>query len=145
MIKQHIKVGTDIAIFVHNHGVLNVLLIQRKNEPYQGSWCLPGGFLEDDEDIEAGARRELKEETGLSVEVLHQLRAFGAPDRDPRQRTITIAHYAVLVGDPPAVEGGDDAADARWYEVTNLPQLGFDHPQIIAAAIERVLAELHSV
>jgi 8-oxo-dGTP diphosphatase len=142
MIKQHIQVATDTAVFTHNRGELKVLLIQRKGGPYEGSWCLPGGFLEDGEDLEAGARRELLEETGLAVEVLHQLHAFGAPNRDPRGRTVTIVHYALLAGEPPAVKGGDDAADARWYDVKELPQLGFDHPQIIATAVEKVLADL---
>ncbi len=138
MIKQHIQVATDIAVFTNNRGALHLLLVQRKNDPYKGSWTLPGGFLNDEEDLEAGARRELKEETGLSVEVLHQLRAFGAPGRDPRGHTITIVHYAILAGDPPAIKGSDDAADARWFPVDELPQLGFDHPQIVAAAIAKV-------
>lgn len=141
MIKQHILVATDIAVFVRNRDELKLLLIQRKNEPYKGTWCLPGGFLEDNEDLETGARRELKEETGLNIESLHQLRAFSAPDRDPRARTITVVHYTVLVGETPNIKAGDDAGDARWYDVEDLPQLGFDHPQIVAAAIERVQGE----
>lgn len=141
MIKQNIKVATDIAVFTHNRGALHLLLVQRKNDPYKGSWTLPGGFLKDEEDLEAGARRELEEETGLKVEVLHQLRAFGAPGRDPRGRNITIVHYTVLAGEPPAIKGSDDAADARWYPVDDLPQLGFDHPQIVAAALDRVRTE----
>ena len=138
MIRQNIKVTADIAVFCVNHGELQLLLIQRRNDPYKSMWCLPGGFIEDEEDLEAGARRELHEETGLSIEVLHQLHTFGAPGRDPRHRTITIVHYAILVGEPPIVAGGDDAGDARWYDTNALPQLGFDHSQIIQYAIERI-------
>jgi 8-oxo-dGTP diphosphatase len=138
MIEQDIKVGVDAVVFRYDRGELMVLLIQRKGEPFKGQWCFPGGFVEDGEDLEPAARRELKEETGLEVASLEQLRAFGDPSRDPRSRTITIAHFSVLEGEIPAVKGGDDAADARWYHVKELPQLGFDHAEIMEYALRRV-------
>jgi len=137
-IDQNILVTVDAVIFCDYKTNLSVLLIQRKNPPFKDGWALPGGFVEDDEDLVKSCARELKEETGLIVNdnKLQQIAAFGAPDRDPRGRTVTIAFTSKLKGDPPpAIKGADDAALAQCWPVKELPELAFDHQQIIKEAI----------
>ena len=112
-----------------------VLLIQRKADPYQGCWAFPGGFMEMDETTEQCAIRELQEETGLVVEEVHQIGTYSEVDRDPRGRTITVA-YLILVDEPLNVKGQDDAADARWFSLSELPTLAFDHDDIMKDAIK---------
>ena len=111
-----------------------VLLIQRGDEPYKGCWAFPGGFMNMDETTEQCAIRELEEETGLKVNVIHQIGAFSKVDRDPRGRTITVA-YLVIIDKPIPVVGQDDAAVAEWWPLSALPQLAFDHDEIMAEAI----------
>lgn len=138
MPKQNIAVTTDCVVFCETPNGKKILLVQRKNDPFQGKWALPGGFLENDEPLERGAKRELMEETGLKIESLHQLRTFGAPGRDPRGRTISITYWGEI---PVEVEvrGNDDAADAKWFGIEQLPALAFDHDQVVKVAIERYL------
>jgi len=138
MINQNIKIGADSVVFTHRDGRLMLLLVKRKNEPYQGSWCLPGGFVEDDETLSEAAHRELQEETGLKLApgTLKQFHTFDGIDRDPRFRSLTAAHTALLPEGGYLVNGSDDAAEARWFFVDELPQLGFDHPLIVASAME---------
>lgn len=107
-----------------------VLLIQRADEPYKGCWAFPGGFLNMDETIEQCAIRELEEETGLKVYDVHQIGAYSKVDRDPRGRTITVA-YLAIIDSPISVLGQDDAAKAEWWPLSALPQLAFDHNDII--------------
>ena len=113
-----------------------VLLVRRGNEPYKGCWALPGGFMEMDESIERCAVRELMEETGLAVDEkrLRLIGVYSAPGRDPRGRTVTAA-YRIDVEDDPQATAGDDAAEVRWWPVSALPPLAFDHAEIIAAAL----------
>ena len=113
-----------------------VLLVRRGNEPYKGCWALPGGFMEMDESIERCAVRELMEETGLAVDEkrLRLIGVYSAPGRDPRGRTVTAA-YSIDVEDDPQATAGDDAAEVRWWPVSALPPLAFDHAEIIAAAL----------
>ena len=111
-----------------------VLLIERGNEPYKGHWAIPGGFLNMDETTEQCAIRELEEETGLKVSELQQIGAYSKVDRDPRGRTVTIA-YLVRVDKPVAVIGQDDAAQAEWWPLSALPQLAFDHEDIMRDAL----------
>ena len=113
-----------------------VLLIRRGNDPFKGCWALPGGFMEMDETIERCAVRELMEETGLEADEasLRLVGVYSAPGRDPRGRTVTAA-YAVRVSDGTQAAAGDDAAELRWWPLTALPPLAFDHAQIIADAI----------
>ncbi|MBK8978597.1 MAG: NUDIX hydrolase [Planctomycetes bacterium] len=113
-----------------------VLLIQRAAEPFAGAFALPGGFLDPDEDLEAAARRELAEETGLGVGRLLQVGAFGAVDRDPRGRTVTVAFAAVHVGELPAPRAGDDARTARWCPLRRPPRLAFDHALVLRTALD---------
>ena len=111
-----------------------VLLIQRGNEPDKGTWAFPGGFMNMDETTEQCAIRELEEETGLKVKDVHQIGAYSKVDRDPRGRTITVA-YLAIIDKPISVVGQDDAAKAEWWPITALPQLAFDHDEIMADEI----------
>ncbi len=113
-----------------------VLLIQRKNDPYAGHWALPGGFLDMDETVEQGACRELKEETGLDVVSLEQLQVFSTVDRDPRERVVSVAFLATIPADQ-MPQAADDAKDARWFPIIELPELAFDHAEIIKVALTR--------
>ena len=107
-----------------------VLLIERGREPYQGRWALPGGFINMDEDLETACQRELEEETGIRVERLQQFKAFGDVNRDPRHRTISVLFYAFTEAEIQAT-AGDDAAKAQWFPIGQLPELAFDHRQIL--------------
>lgn len=137
----HPSVTTDCVIFGFDGIKLKVLLIERGLEPYKGKWALPGGFLRMDEDAEQGALRELKEETGLEAAYIKQFHTFTAPNRDPRERVITIAHYALVRSQD--VAGGDDAARAEWFALDNVPALAFDHDQILRIAISELRRQIH--
>jgi 8-oxo-dGTP diphosphatase len=112
-----------------------VLLIQRGIDPYKGCWAFPGGFMNMDETTEECAIRELEEETGLRVPDVHQIGAYSKVDRDPRGRTITVA-YLAIIDEPVAVRGQDDAAKAEWFPLSALPELAFDHAEIMRDAIK---------
>ena len=113
-----------------------VLLIQRGGEPFKGRWAIPGGFVDMEEDLEPAAHRELEEETGLTGVKLAQFRTYGTPKRDPRGRTVSVVFVGEVDGRP-KVKGQDDAKDARWFEVTSLPEpLAFDHDRVVAEALE---------
>lgn len=111
-----------------------ILLIQRKNNPYKNKWALPGGFVDMDEDLETAAKRELLEETGVEIIHLQQFKTYGTPERDPRGRTISIVFIA-HVDHPIPAKGMDDALFAHWFDVQNLPELAFDHLRIIEDAL----------
>ena len=134
-------VTTDCVIFVYDGKELKVLLIERGIEPFKGCWAFPGGFLNMDEDALAGARRELKEETGLEDAFIEQFHTFSEPGRDPRGRVITVAHYALVKIQE--VEGGDDAAQARWFPLGEVPPLAFDHDRILRMAMSRLKEKIH--
>lgn len=140
MPKQNISVTTDCVIFFSEEGNTKVLLIKRKKDPFKGKWALPGGFLEDEEPLEEGAKRELQEETGLKISHLKQLQAFGTPGRDPRGRTISIVFYGHTTSQG-TVQGNDDAEDAQWFPVNKLPELAFDHSEIMEAATNAYFAD----
>lgn len=132
----HPAVATDIAVFTLRRGVLNVLLIERGAEPHLGAWALPGGFLQPDEELDECARRELLEETGVAADLLLQFGTFSAPDRDPRERVISVAYLALLASDDLHLEASTDAVQARWFPVGDLPRLAFDHDAILRRALE---------
>lgn len=123
------SVTTDCVVLTRE-AQPKVLLIQRRWEPFEGCWAIPGGFLDMDETTEQCARRELREETGLLIEDLRQVGAYSRVDRDPRGRTISVA-YLAIVDSPLPVEGLDDAARAEWFPVDQLPPLAFDHEEIM--------------
>lgn len=126
-------VTTDCVVFTKEEEP-KVLLIQRGNEPYKGCWAFPGGFMNMEETAEECAVRELKEETGLTVNRIRQTGAYSKVDRDPRGRTVSIA-YLAIVDAPTAVSGMDDAAKAAWFPLSSLPDLAFDHQDIMTDAI----------
>jgi len=131
----------DAVVLSFNGRTLEILLIQRGIEPFKGSWALPGGFMKMDETIEECTARELEEETSLKGIYLQQFGCFSTVNRDPRGRVVTVASYALVRKSE--VRGGDDAADARWFETEFLPELAFDHHIIIEKAMERLREDIH--
>ena len=133
----------DIVIFTLRENRLQVLLIRRLNEPYAGSWALPGGFVQMNESLEDAASRELNEETGITEAYLEQLYTFGDPLRDPRGRVVSVAYFALIRTDAAVrTEGGSDASQARWFRADELPALSFDHDEIVAYALRRLRYKL---
>ncbi|MGB3292787.1 MAG: NUDIX domain-containing protein [Phormidesmis sp.] len=133
----------DCVVFgFETEATLQVLLIQRKLPPYKGSWALPGGFVQIDESVDAAATRELQEETGVLEVFLEQLYTFGAVRRDPRDRIVSVAYYALISLQAHPVQAATDASDAKWFELSALPALGFDHQEILDRAIARLRAKI---
>lgn len=124
-------VTVDAVVFAMRDGALEVLLIERKNPPFQGTWALPGGFVEMDETLEEAVARELEEETGVRGVHLEQFHTFGDPGRDPRGRSISTAYWALVDSAACEVRADDDAADVRWFPAAALPELAFDHRVIV--------------
>lgn len=121
---------------------LRVLLIQRELEPFRGAWALPGGFVRVEESLEAAARRELKEETGLDRVFLEQLYTFGEPGRDPRERVVSVAYYALVNLNEQKLEAATDARSAAWFSMADLPKLAFDHDRILQTGLARLKGKL---
>ena len=125
----------DTAVILPHGSGFRVLLVRRRNPPFQGLWALPGGFVEPHEPLEAAARRELREETGAEPERLEQIHTFGDPGRDPRGWTVTVAFLTVVSDDQVRtwrVEAGDDAQEVNWFDLEAPPALAFDHAEILA-------------
>lgn len=139
----HPSVTTDCVIFGFDGTKLKVLLIERGNEPFKGCWAFPGGFLEMDESAETGALRELQEETGLEGAYIKQFHTFSDPHRDPRERVLTIAYYALVK--MKEVQGGDDAAKAEWFALDEVPPLAFDHDLMLQMALKELRKQMHFV
>lgn len=132
-----IFVTVDIIVIksvLSNH---QILLIKRKNEPFQNCWALPGGFVDENEDLEDAARRELLEETGIHAAHIAQLRTYGTPRRDPRGHMVSVA-YLCMGNENMLIAAGDDASDAKWFSANNLPDLAFDHDEIISFALTKL-------
>jgi 8-oxo-dGTP diphosphatase len=138
----------DVVALTARDDRLHVLLVRRGVWPFAGCWALPGGFVKMDEDLDTAARRELCEETGIAgASYLEQLYTFGAPDRDPRTRVVSVAYYALLPGPESRLacaepRPGTDAAEARWWPADTLPPLAFDHDEIVTTALSRLRAKL---
>src|SRR5215510_10489762 len=128
----------DCVVFGVDADDLRVLLIQRGLPPFEGKWSLPGGFVRIDEPLEDAARRELEEETGISQVFLEQLYTFGAVDRDPRERVVTVAYYALVKLSDHRVKAATDARDAAWFAMSEATGLAFDHDRIVATALQRL-------
>jgi 8-oxo-dGTP diphosphatase len=133
-------VTVDCVVFALDEEDLKVLLIQRDVPPFRGQWALPGGFVRMDEDLEQAARRELREETGVSLPDLYleQLYTFGAVERDPRFRVVSVAYYALVNLADHRVQAGTDASGAAWFAASDLPKLAFDHADILSIALRRL-------
>lgn len=136
-------VTTDCVVFGFDGSGLSVLLVERGLEPFKGQWALPGGFLKMDETAEQGAARELHEETGVKDIFIEQLQAFSDVNRDPRERVVTIAFYALVRQSDYEVIGGDDAAKAQWFPMSDVPHLAFDHDRILRVAEEHLRMKIH--
>ena len=124
----------DVVVLAGGETSRRVLLIQRDNPPFRGCWALPGGFVDEGEQVIEAAPRELAEETGLRVGELWLLGVYDTPGRDPRGWTVSVVYLAQAPSEA-AVAGGDDAGDARWFAVDDLPKLAFDHQVILADAL----------
>src|SRR5437879_7442574 len=128
----------DCVVCGFDEGELKVLLIQRALDPFKGKWALPGGFVHVDETLDEAARRELAEEAGLKDVFLEQLYTFGAVDRDPRERVVTVAYYALVKLSDHRIKAATDARDAAWFAVSEARGLAFDHDRLLAAALARL-------
>jgi 8-oxo-dGTP diphosphatase len=140
----HIAVAVDAIVFGYSKGEgVSVLLIQRKYPPFKNDWALPGGFVQEEESLETAVRRELKEETGIEVNYLEQLYTFGEPGRDPRQRILSVAYFALVKSSLfQQLKASTDAENAQWFGIKSLPSLAFDHQQILRIAIERIRTKI---
>lgn len=128
----------DCVVFGFGEGELKVLLIQRALEPFKGRWALPGGFVRVDETVDEAARRELGEEAGLKNVFLEQLYTFGEVRRDPRERVVSVAYYALVKLSDHRAKAATDAAEAEWFPMSKVPKLAFDHADILATALARL-------
>ncbi len=128
----------DCVVYGLDEEDLKVLLIQRDHGPFAGRWALPGGFVHVDESLDDAARRELEEETGVKIDYLEQLYSFGKVDRDPRERVVSVAYYALVKLSDHRVHAATDARRAAWFAVTDVPALAFDHAEILQVAHTRL-------
>lgn len=135
--KTFLTVDAVIFKIDNSSKVPSLLLIKRKNEPFKGKWALPGGFVNENEDLAIAAKRELKEETSLIINDLKQLQAFGKPFRDPRQHTVSVAFMGFADDNAKAV-AADDASEVGWFLVNDLPELAFDHTEIVNFALDKI-------
>lgn len=140
---QNINVSVDAVVFGYEtKDTLSVLLIKRGVAPYKDKWALPGGLVLNHESLEDAVERELKEETGITIDYLEQLYTFGKPDRDPRNRVVSVSYFGLVKPNHFSIQANTDAADVKWFNLNNLPQLAFDHQDILEKAHERLKAKL---
>ncbi len=143
MSQQEIKLAVDAVVFGYTSKEgLVVLLIKRKIEPYKDGWALPGGLVQNTESLEQAVERELKEETGVSINYLEQLYTFGEPKRDPRNRVVSVAYYGLVKPSAFSLNADTDASDAQWFNTKKLPNLAFDHKTILESAISRLKSKI---
>lgn len=139
----NLALSVEIIIFALHEQSLQVLLVQRTENPYQGHWAIPGGFVREDEALDQAASRELSEKTGLEGVYLEQLYTYGEPQRDPRGRVVTVAYFALVPADAPIRKNNlSEAAHVAWFPVERLPRLAFDHNDILSYALRRLRNKL---
>jgi 8-oxo-dGTP diphosphatase len=139
-------VTVDAAVFAVAEQVPKLLLIKRKNDPFKGKWAIPGGFIGIDEELEDAVARELAEETGLTGVSLEQLHTFGTVGRDPRGRQITAVFWGVITQGLDKIKPGDDAAEAQWFDINDLPtDMAFDHNRVAQIAVDRLKSKIENL
>lgn len=134
-------VSVDLVIFTVDEDELKVLLIKRASQPYMGNWSIPGGFLKAQESLDDAAIRVMNEKTGVGQVYLEQLYTFGRPDRDPRARVITVTYFALIPWQNLAQPESRKVKDLAWFSADHLPELAFDHQEILMYAIQRLRAK----
>ncbi|HDZ06127.1 hypothetical protein LCGC14_0129030 [marine sediment metagenome] len=140
--QQSIQLSVDAVVFGYEAGNISILLIKRKYEPFKGKWAIPGGFVLDNESLEEALERELKEETGIKINYLEQLYTFGKPNRDPRGRVVSIAYFGLIRPNAFKIYASTDAEQVQWFNIDELPELSFDHKEILDAAIKRLKGKI---
>lgn len=142
-IEQDIKLAVDPVVFGYQNNQLFILLVKQKFGPLKGQWVLPGGFVKNGEGLQQAVERELIEETGLSVSYLEQLYTFGDQvKRDPRMRVVSVAYLTLVNPNNFALKAGSDAEEAQWFDVRDLPSVGYDHDEIIQVGLQRLKGKL---
>ena len=140
---QHIRLSVDAVVFGYtSQEGLSVLLIKRTMDPYRGQWALPGGLVHDEESLEQAVARELREETGVAINYLEQLYSFGRPDRDPRNRVVSVAYYGLVKPNAFQLTTSNEASEVAWFDIKTIPSLAFDHQEIVAVAINRLRGKM---
>lgn len=142
MEKQAIKLSVDAVVFGYEASIISVLLIKRKYEPFKGKWAIPGGFVLNEESLEEAVERELFEETGVKINYLEQLYTFGKPKRDPRGRVVSVAYFGLVRPNAFKIFASTDAEQVQWFNITALPELSFDHQEILDMAITRLQGKI---
>lgn len=137
---QNISLAVDAIVFGYSkEQEVSILLIKRKYPPFEGNWAIPGGFVLENESLEEAVERELLEETGIKINYLEQLYTFGKPNRDPRQRIVSVAYFGLVKSTQfEKLNASTDAEEAQWFNIKKLPKLAFDHTDILTSAIERI-------
>ncbi len=130
-------VTVDVAVFCPINNDWQVLLIERGKEPFRGTWALPGGFVDMEETLEQACLRELEEETGLKLSSVRQFKVFDAPNRDPRERILSVVFYAMVDNAIPT-KASDDASAAKWFLLSSMPPLAFDHAEILESLVKHL-------
>jgi len=139
MRKSNIFLTVDAVIVKKTPSDYSILLIKRANEPFKNDWALPGGFVDQDEDLMDAAIRELFEETTIKIDHLEQIGAFGKPFRDPRNHVVSIAYFGIVPENTIAI-AADDAKEALWFPIKELPKLAFDHQEIVTLALQKFIS-----
>ncbi len=142
-LQQNIRVAVDAVVFGYHQKELSVLLIKRGIEPYKNSWALPGGLVLEHESLENAVKRELQEETGVTINYLEQLYTFGSPERDPRNRVVSVTYFGLVSPIHFKIVAATDAAEAQWFSLNELPQLAFDHDTILKSALKRLQGKIN--
>ncbi len=140
--QQAIKLSVDAVVFGYESGTISVLLIKRKYEPFKGKWAIPGGLVLNKESLEEAVERELKEETGIKINYLEQLYTFGNPNRDPRNRVVSVAYFGLINPSAFKIFASTDAQEVQWFKIDKLPILSFDHEEILKIAIARLQSKI---